>query len=713
MQTRGQAVPPRSNPMVTMTATPDFKDLLARADYDAIEDAWMACLDKDLDSIDDLIQVAQGMARAGETTRVSYLLELLDEQLEASERFRDRLALLRETSKWFVAPKKLHPVLVKTLGRVYQGHVSLELMADKVGLHRAKDDVPKLWKKVERLETLLAFDIGTIVHMKGKGAGRVTDINMALESFKVELEGHPSSLQVRFHGAAKLLELLPPEHVLRRKIEDLEELQRLAKEQPADLLQLVLESFDGPLTSAEIRQAVTGIIAEARWTAWWNAARKHPQVVVSTKGRHNYSWATSSADAHSTVWKRFQSVDPRGKLDMLRREGHRDQDLKRRMSEALISLAATSYQEDPSLACEIWFGLNRSGFLPQEEISWSPLQLLATLEDPQPIFQGIQDRQQRERAYLLAQEELEHWPALFARLLVHEDDPRSLDLLAEHLERADPSALDSFIDKLLSQPRKAPAGFVWLAERTAERETWQTRNPLRLLQQILRALNSEAFATFKQRLNALVESGQTVPRLLPHLSLEQAGKALQAIDTATGLASYEREPLINALYLKFPSLRPEEDLVLYATTASIATKKAELRELAEVDIPANRRAIEEARELGDLRENFEYKSARQRHEYLSARASALNQDLIRARPIDPSQVSGQEVIIGCRLQLESEDSEQRSLTLLGPWESQPEEGILSYQSELAKKLLGLELDGTVEIEKKTFRIVNIQPYDTK
>jgi transcription elongation GreA/GreB family factor len=100
--------------------------------------------------------------------------------------------------------------------------------------------------------------------------------------------------------------------------------------------------------------------------------------------------------------------------------------------------------------------------------------------------------------------------------------------------------------------------------------------------------------------------------------------------------------------------------------------------------------------MGDLRENFEYKSARQRHEYLSARQAQLERELELARPLDPSKVATSEVRIGTKVTLSTAEG-PRFYTLLGPWDSDPEAGILAYESELAQKLLGKKVGDTAQI----------------
>ena len=139
-------------------------------------------------------------------------------------------------------------------------------------------------------------------------------------------------------------------------------------------------------------------------------------------------------------------------------------------------------------------------------------------------------------------------------------------------------------------------------------------------------------------------------------------------------------------------------------------QEGELRRLLEEEIPANRRAIEEARALGDLRENFEYKSARQRHEYLAARAAGLHRDLGRARPIEAAKVDPTAVRVGTRVVLRGPAGEERAFTLLGPWDSQPELGVLSHESELATSMLGKAVGDSVALEGKAFTVGEIRPF---
>jgi transcription elongation GreA/GreB family factor len=735
--------------LLRMAISRTTQNLLAKGDFEGIENEWLARLEEDPADLDYFVGVARALAGNGEDKRARLLLEMLDEQLRQG-RWAARLELLRRAGTLLMPGERLHPAIVSTLTNLYAGRSTWKGLAEAVGLQRATHDLPKTWEKVERLESLLAFDVGTVVAMAGKGVGRVVEANLGLESFKVDFERH-RGLMVGFKAAAKLLRPLPPAHVLRRKLEDPAGLKAAS---PPELLRITLQSHDHPLTAGEIREVLAGIVAETQWTSWWSAARKHPQVLASGGGaRQTYTWAESSGDAQESVWRAFERAEPRRQLELLRREGARDPALRDRMAATLQGIAGEAAAGDPGLAWEIWFGLERAGGfgagggassggesgngvaaagagtaavagggpaggaaggggaggLAADRLPWAPQALLAA-RDLGHLFEGIEDRLLRERAYLMAREKRADWTAVYRDAMTREPDPRALDTLAGGLAAGAPRELDRFVDGLLTQPHRQPAAFAWLAERAAVDEEVRARNPLRLLQQILGSLNRDEFAPYRQRLLALAESGSTVPRLLTHLTEDQAPQAEEAVRRAAAIEPYQREQLLAALELRFQSLRRQAAVPLYATPESIAAKHAELHHIMTVEIPANRKAIAEARAMGDLRENFEYKAARQRHEYLNSRAAALNADLGRVRPIETAGMDLSGVRIGTRVHLAGPEGRERVITVLGPWESRPEEDVLSYESDLGKLLLDKPVGAAVEVAGASWTVRSITPY---
>jgi transcription elongation GreA/GreB family factor len=198
----------------------------------------------------------------------------------------------------------------------------------------------------------------------------------------------------------------------------------------------------------------------------------------------------------------------------------------------------------------------------------------------------------------------------------------------------------------------------------------------------------------------------------PRLSASAKIRTRSTTRRAAPLEPYQRETLTNAIHLRFQNLHKDSGPPpLYALASSVEAKRAELQQILSVDIPANRKAIEEARAMGDLRENFEYKSARQRHEYLNSRAAALNGDLSRVRLIETDGTDLSEVRIGSQLHLVGvKGGGKRVLTILGPWESKPEEDVISYESDLAKELLGKKPGDAVSLGGESWTIEKIEPF---
>ena len=687
-----------------MSDLSDIQQRIHDGDFDSIEDLWLERLALQPTDHEFFIDAAQALVTAEEQDRAAFLVELLEDRIQETGDWSTRLELLRHLDWLFPDAIQLHAAILKTLRQIYEDSPSLEGVIEKVGLSKAKEDIPKTWTKVGRLRQILQFEVGEPVWMEGKGAGRVVEVNLELDNFKVDLE-HQPGLRVGFRAAAKLLQPLPPGHFLRRKLENPDELVRLKDENPGELLLALLRSYPEPRSAGDIRRVLTGIVGEDEWTPWWSAARKHPQILtVGSGSRQSYTWAASDSDAVESMRRDFVAADPTRKIELFRKNAGRSADLKTAMLSELQKLVKDSLASDPSTALAVALALDKAGAAEAGETS--PAAIIEAHPRPADLISGLEDRSLREQALQLAPASRSDWGEIFRELLGKEEDTRLLSLLAKSMETEENEHLQAFIDDLISKPRPMPAAFVWLAENAELESLFGDRNSLRLIQLIISALHWPEFKPYRVRLTRLFETGGSLPHLLSQLSPDRALQAEQAIERAA-LEDYLREPLINALHLRFPDLRPDQEVPLYATKQSIEFRREELRRLLDEEIPANRRAIEEARAMGDLRENFEYKSARQRHEYLSARVEALKGDLGRVRTFDPSTIDASEVRIGSTVELEAADGDNRSLTILGPWESAPERGVISYDSELGQALLGSKVGDTVSLDGRQYELKRV------
>lgn len=691
--------------LFAMVLSRNTRQLIEKQDFDAVESEWLEKIDPAPKDIGYFVSAARALVGAGQTELAKMLLDLLDEQLCDTASWEVRLQLLKRAGTIQHPTAKVHATILETLRSLYR-ESDIEQLIETVALDRGTNELDKTWDKVGRLQSLVRFGKGVVVYMVGKGVGRVEEVNHALESFKINVEGK-GAVRVGFRAAGKMLEALTEEHILARKVNDPESLASLG---PTDLLGQTLRDFDRAMTATEVRDALHGVVATAKWNSWWTAARKHPQIVASPTVRHAYRWVESSEDARGAIWRTFENSTPQVKLDLLRRSSSHDAKLRERMGRALERLARDSRSSDPGLAFEIWYAMEKTGVEPEKD-DWHPRLQIESMTDPLRLLSGLDGKASRERAYDLFCEVRSDTLDIFNRALMSETDPRLLSRLAGVLKKDAAEDYRRSVERCLAQPGRAGGFFVWLAEQAASDEALAERLAARLFKKVLAAVSNEELSRYRSRMLKLCDSGGTLPRLLPYLSSEQAADAEQALLRAAGLPRDMKERLLNAIHMKFPELREPTESPLYALESSIRNKREELRRILEEEIPTNRRAIEEARAMGDLRENFEYKSARQRHEYLTALATELDQDLSRSLPLDPSTIDASEIRIGTQVELVDDDNVEKRLRILGPWESAPEDDIVSYESDIAKVLLGKREGDEVVINNKTLRISSVSGID--
>ncbi len=115
--------------------------------------------------------------------------------------------------------------------------------------------------------------------------------------------------------------------------------------------------------------------------------------------------------------------------------------------------------------------------------------------------------------------------------------------------------------------------------------------------------------------------------------------------------------------------------------------------------PKIAKIIDEARELGDLKENAEYHAAKEKQGLLEARIVELTDLISRAQVIDPSTLPHSRVSFGSTVLLIDQDSEEElTYTIVGTQESNPNKGLISIESPMARALLGKEEGDEVEVK---------------
>ncbi|MEO0487114.1 MAG: transcription elongation factor GreA [Pseudomonadota bacterium] len=148
------------------------------------------------------------------------------------------------------------------------------------------------------------------------------------------------------------------------------------------------------------------------------------------------------------------------------------------------------------------------------------------------------------------------------------------------------------------------------------------------------------------------------------------------------------------------------------TPAGFDRLDAERKELKSVERPAIIAAIAEARELGDLKENAEYHSAREKQGFIEGRIKELEAVLSLAEVMDPKKFSGS-IKFGATVELVDEETdEEKTYQIVGEPEADIENGKLNIKSPLARALIGKDEGDSVEVRTpggtKDYEILSVK-----
>lgn len=126
--------------------------------------------------------------------------------------------------------------------------------------------------------------------------------------------------------------------------------------------------------------------------------------------------------------------------------------------------------------------------------------------------------------------------------------------------------------------------------------------------------------------------------------------------------------------------------------------QAEVKDLKEVKRPGVVKAIEEALEHGDLKENAEYHAAKEQQKLIDNRLEELASIIGNAQIVDPSELAHAKISFGSTVVMTDMDSDEEvTYTIVGGCESNPDMGLISFSSPLAKQLLGKEEGDEVKV----------------
>ena len=179
--------------------------------------------------------------------------------------------------------------------------------------------------------------------------------------------------------------------------------------------------------------------------------------------------------------------------------------------------------------------------------------------------------------------------------------------------------------------------------------------------------------------------------------------------------AHDKRILHNLAEVVQPSLskkkvKQEEEEIIWTTPEGFRKLQERIQHVGSVEMIDNAREIEEARSHGDLRENSEYKFALERRSRLQEELKTLSEQINKTRVITKQDIVPSIVGPGSVVDLIDSKGKKVSYTLLGPWDADPDQNILSFQSKFSQAMKGRKKGEAFQFQGEQYQVTDMRSY---
>jgi transcription elongation factor GreA-like protein/transcription elongation GreA/GreB family factor len=587
---------------------------------------------------------------------------------------------------------------------------------------------------ISKYELLSHIKKGKFVfHTAGWGTGEILDISLLREEMILEFEyvvGHKS---LSFENALKTLIPLPDNHFLSRRFGNPDLLENQAKENPAEIIKLLLKDL-GAKTAAEIKEYICDYIIPAEeWNKWWQNARikiKKDRKIEIPKIQNDLFILREKEIKHEIILQEKLENKPKPKeiIQMIYSflkdfpETIKNEDFKNSLIIKLLDvLSFETLLESEKL--QIHFFLE---ILKAQKESIKIEEIIKNCPNLDELLEGIEIINLKKRTLVAIRKYKENWPEIFLKLFFMIDQNILRDYLLAELTKNKTSQLKKKIHELLIHPLIYPSHYIWYFQKVfftkdkkelffsdKEGQNQFFEGFLILLDHLE---NKAAYKELTKKMLNIISANryELIRKIMQNANIDQVKEYLLLATKCRLLSDHEIKIIHSLAKVAHPNLgdyrEKEETDVIWITQEGLNKLKNRLYQLSSVEMIDNAKEIEEARALGDLKENAEYKAALERRQRIQSEIKSLSEQLNKVKLIVKQEVSTDKADIGTIIECKNKKGEKKTFTILGPFEADPEKTILSFQSNLAKNIIGKTIGEKFIFDKNEYIIIDIRNF---
>ena len=567
------------------------------------------------------------------------------------------------------------------------------------------------------------------------GFGRIKTVDTVFARFTIDFPGKPGhAMDLAF--AAESLKPVPKDHILARKATDLAGVRHLAAHH-LDLIKLVLNSFGGKATTDQIQHSLVPDVITEDWKKWWEVARremkKDGHFIVPLKKTEPVVYQaqeTSLQDRLLTELRAAKGLKARILVvtEMLKVVG----DLKDKAAVAGEVIAAlnpdiASHQRtQTAVALEAIFARDElraaAGLAPAaDEITAAQVWSQEGIKFG-PLLENIPAAKHHRALESFKTANPEKWPEVLRGALNLVSAKLAKEIASLLIHNGKLSLLKETLARHINQHTASSELLLWFGRERNE-DYVDILGP-EVFRAMLTAMERDQFN--ERRSNRLrdfiLEDQQLIAELTASADIEVVKDLTRALKLSPVFDDMDKRSLLARLVKAHPAVQSlvsgeqtKQESALLVSWESLERRRVEYQELVEKKIPANSKEIAIARSYGDLRENHEYKAAKEMQKILMRQKEELEAALTRARGTDfanaKTDVVGPGTVV---LATDLASNQAETFTILGAWDSDPDKGVISYLTPVAMALLNRKVGDEVEFElhgsKRRHRIEKIDAW---
>ena len=569
-----------------------------------------------------------------------------------------------------------------------------------------------------KLNYLQGLNEGALCYHETWGFGIISEIDYFYNELIIDFDKKTDHV-IAFNYAVESLSILDKDHILSIRNNNPDYLNDLIKKDPGEVVKLSLKSYGNMTVSRLMDRLVPAIVSEDDWKRFWDSARKKlktdASIEIPKKRSDIIEFNEGISSNYDDDW--FKKLENENNIDKLfekfkdvidKKISTNSEIITQILGERLAYIIKGAPSSKPEWKAEGFiyariFNINPQG-LDVDKILHQLIENELSL-----IFEKLPSRQLETLLSILIENDKE---ALLVRLkkIIQSVGFSVLNEIFNSLRKYDAeNEVIEILNNSLARRKASASMLLWCVKSENLLNEWNMISKCDLAFRIQECLELNLSGILLRSQNQLRDKFQQQDWLydsLQDMTDQQRRDFMRRINEGQGWDVLDRKSLIAKILRKYDELQdiitpstsnvPKKEIP-FTSSRSFRERQKQLEKIMKIDIPENSKEIEIARSYGDLRENAEFKYAKERQGLLMAQGAKLAEDLEIVKPTDFNDVKTDQINVGTGVKLKFDSGIETTYFILGVWDQDDDLNIISSETKLAKLLLGLSIGNSVNL----------------